>query len=273
MVLQRRLRASQSCSTHRYLRVPMQCSRFMSAAPLPGQESNSEQIRCGIGKTSNPFLGQIIVIDCSMTETTTLTTSTINTTPLQPYSISERKPSGQSCTIASVLAPRWTIHVGSLSMVTNWYALGSGYDSLRMRAYVDMHVSSYADKTIYVHADSREMVPFRTETDPGKWYPCTDVGWRPERIDCSWQMDFVNGYLALNHSWVCSDKDPENPILFTAVGEARSSQPSCEYSYSHNNNGSSIHCDGVLKGRADCLSYFHHEQFHHWFQLDTYKGK
>ncbi|KAI1091341.1 hypothetical protein F5B19DRAFT_493569 [Rostrohypoxylon terebratum] len=63
------------------------------------------------------------------------------------------------------------------------------------------------------------ITPFLHTSDPGRWHDCknyetgeeTSNTWTRRSLDCKWQLDLATGYFAINHTWFCNDKDPDNP--------------------------------------------------------------
>ncbi|KAL7623199.1 hypothetical protein AAE478_006880 [Parahypoxylon ruwenzoriense] len=126
----------------------------------------------------------------------------------------ELDPSGYSCTIASVLATQWR---------TTWpsdtvYAGPTFAGTFKTKAYFGI---TFAALDGYQNVNYRgiSLTPFLPTSEPGRWYDCKDYeggevsssAWARNSLDCKWQLDLATGYFAINHTWFCDDKDPENP--------------------------------------------------------------
>ena len=136
-------------------------------------------------------------------------------TPLAPYALSTSEPGGKSCTIASILSTAWSTQSWSI-----YRQLGSTGLPLS-DVSVDFNLFNHGfGQTLRVQTSGPSLAPGNLAWDPNRWYRCYDLvnehGIRYDRelpgsIDCSWQLDLSTGYLAVNQSWSCSDKNRDRP--------------------------------------------------------------
>ncbi|KAI0179281.1 hypothetical protein GGR52DRAFT_298964 [Hypoxylon sp. FL1284] len=145
-----------------------------------------------------------------------------NRTELAPDAFFELAPGGYSCTIASVLATQWRSGFSSDTL----YAGPADPANFRTRADFILQFVAM-DGFRAVGRTDAALTPFLPSSDPGRWYDCVDDAgspedssraWARQSLECRWQLDLATGYMAINHTWFCDDKDPENPIIFTGYG-------------------------------------------------------
>lgn len=139
----------------------------------------------------------------------------ISSIELPPYSISDRKPTGHSCTIASVLAPR--LEIGELKFSASWSSIrpianGLEYSGIYARARLEgIRSSVFPNTTWSAEAAGRtSLVPRTEKTNYSEWYSCPQF-YNSAMTGCMWTIDFEGGYMAINQTWVCNDKDLTNP--------------------------------------------------------------
>ncbi|KAK6951176.1 hypothetical protein Daesc_007707 [Daldinia eschscholtzii] len=140
---------------------------------------------------------------------------------LAPDAFFELPPEGYSCTIASVLSTQWRTGFTSDSLYTT-PALAS---SFKTNVRFDIQFVAI-DGYQFVEYSGLETTPYLPTSDPSRWYECKDYAngiqssdaWARQSLECKWQLDLATGYVAINHTWFCDDKDPENPIIFTGSG-------------------------------------------------------
>ncbi|KAI1440585.1 hypothetical protein F5Y02DRAFT_432103 [Annulohypoxylon stygium] len=126
----------------------------------------------------------------------------------------ELAPTGYSCTIASVLAAQWRIGWMSDSLYTS----PTFADDFETRALIDITFMAL-DGFQGVRYKDISVTPYMHTSEPGRWHDCknyetgeeTSNIWARRSLDCKWQLDLATGYIAINHTWFCDDKDPENP--------------------------------------------------------------
>jgi len=179
-----------------WLRPEVMTDEYRCAAPQRWLMNNHIEIQCNMSKNK-----------------ITQPARPPSSVELPPYSISERKPTGHSCTIASALAPRWVIR--DLGISIYWDSMRTGYTAPWPSAGLGLQTTGYPDRTIYAGTGTaaREVIPYQEQTKAGAWYPCSSYsGYDPMiNVDCTWQVDFEQGYVALNHSWACNDKNTAQP--------------------------------------------------------------
>ncbi|KAI1649125.1 uncharacterized protein F4817DRAFT_42487 [Daldinia loculata] len=142
-------------------------------------------------------------------------------TALAQTTFFELPPSGYSCTIASALSTQWQMGFSSDSL----YAAPTFADSLKTTVRFGIQFIAI-DGYQSVEYEGLETTPYLPTSDPARWYECKDYvagdlssdAWARQSLDCKWQLDLATGYIAINHTWFCDDKDPENPIIFTGSG-------------------------------------------------------
>lgn len=123
---------------------------------------------------------------------------------LEPLDVLEPAPTGHSCTIASVLAPSWTMtrDWGVRIRITDpisWF----GYNAFPM-----FHSVLNAERAYLL--DRPRMVPYSPRFDPDAWYQASDDQSTLSSGRTSFQLDLSSGYFALNDTWRCADKDDEH---------------------------------------------------------------
>lgn len=146
----------------------------------------------------------------------TVSKEAVSSTPLPPYSISERKPTGHSCTIASSIAPRLTID--EVRFISGWSSIrpianGVEYSGISVQAQViGIRNSAFPEVTWSANAESSTSLVPRTEnTNYNQWYGCPRSSSLLPITSCSWMIDLDVGYVAINHTWTCNDKDLNKP--------------------------------------------------------------
>ncbi|KAI1105351.1 hypothetical protein F4804DRAFT_304601 [Jackrogersella minutella] len=133
----------------------------------------------------------------------------------------EMPPSGYSCTIASVLATQWKTSWMSNSLFVN----PTFADTFKTKGRFSITFVAL-DGYQGVSYENTSLTPFLPTSEPGRWYDCknyetgeeTSDVWARNSIDCKWQLDLATGYFAINHTWFCDDKNPDNPIVFKGSG-------------------------------------------------------
>ncbi|KAK0726001.1 hypothetical protein B0H67DRAFT_551424 [Lasiosphaeris hirsuta] len=64
----------------------------------------------------------------------------------------------------------------------------------------------------------RTFDPTRVYTDQTEYWDISNPGWKfYNALAWSLRLDISTGYMELNHSWYCDDKDPERPIVFNGT--------------------------------------------------------
>ena len=176
----------------------------------------TEELRCRITQlwTMNAFIYLYGEMDKPLT-IPVVSKDSISSIQLPPYSISERKPTGHSCTIASAVAPR--LEIGALKFSAFWTSIrpianGMDYSGIYAQAQLDgIRHSAFPETTWWAQASGRtSLVPRSEKTNYNEWYRCPEYYHRPMTA-CMWTVDFEGGYLAINHTWVCNDKDLGKP--------------------------------------------------------------
>ncbi|XXH03920.1 hypothetical protein Hte_010328 [Hypoxylon texense] len=161
---------------------------------------------------------------CYQTELPLTVEGTVaNRTELAPDVFFELAPTGYSCTISSVLATQWSSTWSSDTV----YSGATSAGDLATRDYFNIQFLAM-DGFRHVDYTDVSLTPFLPSSDPGRWYDCRDYGggdddlsssvWARHSLECKWQLDLATGYLAINHTWYCDDKTPENPIVFHGYG-------------------------------------------------------
>lgn len=153
---------------------------------------------------------------CSQVELPLTVQGTVaNRTELASDVFFELAPSGYSCTISSVLATQWSATWSSDTV----YAEATSAGSLATRQYFDIQFLAM-DGFQHVDYANVSLTPFLPASEPGRWYDCKDYRgddhsssnvWARHSLECRWQLDLATGYLAIDHTWYCDDKTPENP--------------------------------------------------------------
>lgn len=126
----------------------------------------------------------------------------------------ELAPSGYSCTIASVLATQWRTAWSSDML----YAGPTFADTLATKGYFGITFLALGGYQS-VNYENVSLTPFLPTSEPDLWYDCKNYEtgevsssvWARNSLECKWQLDLATGYFAINHTWFCDDKDPENP--------------------------------------------------------------
>ncbi|KAI1850631.1 hypothetical protein JX266_003913 [Neoarthrinium moseri] len=139
-----------------------------------------------------------------------------NKTNLSSTEFVEPAPSGYSCTIGSVLSPKWRIPWSTLTPFWGSPLFPNTTETLVSFNLQNMVLGGFAAAA---HSDVG-MTPLLSGSDPDRWFDCVDnVGKSvPTVLDCQWQFDLKTGYFAIRQSWYCDDKDPEHPIVFKGEG-------------------------------------------------------
>ncbi|OTB07112.1 hypothetical protein M426DRAFT_257510 [Hypoxylon sp. CI-4A] len=156
----------------------------------------------------------------------------------------EMQPSGYSCTMSSVLATQWQAFFNYDVL----YAQPLFPNTFEAKVYfsiVFMALEGY-QSVAYV---GTSVTPGLPNYDPDRWYDCWDYirnevtssVWARNSIECKWQLDLATGYFAINHTWFCDDKTPEQPIIFHGEG-SRFFNYSC---YIYGRDDDEFECDPV----------------------------
>ncbi|KAI1806085.1 hypothetical protein F4811DRAFT_569606 [Daldinia bambusicola] len=135
-------------------------------------------------------------------------------TELPPTAFFELPPAGYSCTIASVLATQWRTGFASDSVYAGPTFARTFETSVRFGIQF-LAIDGYQS----VQYEGLDATPYLPTSDPARWYECKDYengmrsssAWDRQSLECRWQVDLATGYMALNHTWFCDDKDPEHP--------------------------------------------------------------
>lgn len=125
---------------------------------------------------------------------------------LEPFELTDLVPTGHSCTITSILAPSW--NMTDFHSATTWEPW---YPTVLMstEAYFGLAFSGFEySGGPSGQSTSLDMTPFLPTSNPHTWYNCYIPA---PGIDCQWQLDLAAGYIAMNQSWSCNDKNPEHP--------------------------------------------------------------
>jgi hypothetical protein len=120
----------------------------------------------------------------------------------------EPVPSGYSCTIASVLAPKWRISWNTLTPFWNPIFVND------VDTKASLYLYNYGTGSEFVDETNLQLTPLLPTSEPDRWFNCNEIpddGSSTNVIDCTWQLDLATGYFAVNQTWLCSDKDPEHP--------------------------------------------------------------
>ncbi|KAI2469444.1 hypothetical protein F4781DRAFT_394078 [Annulohypoxylon bovei var. microspora] len=133
----------------------------------------------------------------------------------------ELAPGGYSCTIASVLATQWRTDWTSDSLYTS----PTFANNFKTKGRFDITFIALDGYQGVSYEDS-SLTPFLPTSEPGRWHDCrnyetgeeTSNVWERNSLECKWQLDLATGYFAINHTWFCDDKDPDNPIVFKGSG-------------------------------------------------------
>ncbi|KAI0853257.1 hypothetical protein F5Y00DRAFT_257916 [Daldinia vernicosa] len=211
--------------------------------PLTGVFSIDQRWYCNGNGDDNPpakfrAVGNVDTsLDCSWNNNTATNTSTktchqtalpltlrgtvTERTDLAQDAFFELPPEGYSCTIASVLSTQWQMGFSSDAL----YAAPTFADSLDTKVRFGIQFVAI-DGFQGVAYEGLETTPYLPTSDPARWHECKDYiaggqssdAWARQSLDCKWQLDLATGYIAMNHTWFCDDKDPENPIIFTGSG-------------------------------------------------------
>ncbi|KAI1416186.1 hypothetical protein F5Y13DRAFT_186438 [Hypoxylon sp. FL1857] len=144
-----------------------------------------------------------------------------NRTELAKDVFFELAPTGYSCTIASVLATQWQ----SVWQTDSLYTTPTFPNTFKTRAYFSLTFIALEGFQSVAYKDVA-VTPFLPTSEPGRWHDCKNYEtgeqsssvWARNSLDCKWQLDLATGYFAINHTWFCDDKDPENPIIFKGSG-------------------------------------------------------
>ncbi|KAM7193039.1 hypothetical protein V8F20_008555 [Naviculisporaceae sp. PSN 640] len=216
----------------------------------------SEELRCRLPAMWG-FPGPMVAIQGNMDNPITIPAipkEAVSSTPLPPYSISERRPTGHSCTIASALAPRLTID--EVKFVTGWntfrpIANGIQYSGISAQAQIiGIRNSAFPEVTWSANAESStSLVPRTDTTNYNQWYGCPRSSSILPITSCMWMIDLEAGHLAINHTWTCNDKDLNKPISFESVSSTTFNK-TCSYNYDQRNGGSTIVCEIELASKT-----------------------
>ncbi|KAI0108363.1 hypothetical protein F4814DRAFT_455148 [Daldinia grandis] len=221
-------------------RSPFDDHRIISAIklnPLTGVFSIDQRWQCN-GHDDNPpakfrAVGDVgTSLECSWSNSTATNTSiktchqtalpltvpgtVTERTALPPNAFFELPPAGYSCTIASALSTQWQMGFSSDSL----YAAPTFGDTLKTKVRFDIQFIAI-DGFQSVEYEGLETTPYLPTSDPARWYECKDYVKGDQWSDAwarRWQLDLATGYIAINHTWFCDDKDPDNPIIFTGSG-------------------------------------------------------
>ncbi|KAH9892370.1 hypothetical protein F4778DRAFT_750357 [Xylariomycetidae sp. FL2044] len=139
-------------------------------------------------------------------------------TDLAPGIFEEAPMDGYSCTISSVVAPKWRLGWNTDTLYTQPDIFSS--DTLNTSVTLTLNILGVG--TGIVDVSARELTPGLSTSDPSRWYDCFSTSsdfseWNAKTVDCRFQLDLATGYFALRHAWLCSDKNPDAPILFNAT--------------------------------------------------------
>ncbi|OTA95051.1 hypothetical protein M434DRAFT_29260 [Hypoxylon sp. CO27-5] len=144
-----------------------------------------------------------------------------NRTELAQDVFFELPPTGYSCTIASVLSTQWR----STWQTDSLYTTPTLANTFKTRGYFGISFLAL-DGFRSVDYTDVSLTPFLPTSEPGRRYDCrnhetgeeSSKAWARNSLECKWQLDLATGYFAINHTWFCDDKDPDNPIVFTGWG-------------------------------------------------------
>jgi hypothetical protein len=157
------------------------------------------------GPPPGPFTVADYLFTCLMTsDSMPIASEGFSRADLAPFELTDLIPTGPSCTIASTLTPRWTLNGWSSIIIwQSWNII------TEEPTEVDYVMSNAAfDGSFTSTSWSIDMTPYLPTTNSHTWYPCSGPA---GSISCQWQIDLATGYIALNQSWYCDDKDSEHP--------------------------------------------------------------
>jgi hypothetical protein len=150
-----------------------------------------------------------------------------NGTALASTAFIELPPTGYSCTISSVLAPKWKVPWNAETPfwdATTAVAGPSRFNTATASSAVTDIRLSLQNAVLgglvpIAHADPGVTPRLPGTSDPNRWFDCRD----PDRAqlpgegvpvvtECKWLFDLQTGYFAIRQSWWCDDKDPGEPV-------------------------------------------------------------
>lgn len=147
-----------------------------------------------------------------------------NRTVLSATVFAEVPPTGYSCTIGSVLAPKWRVPWTTETPFWDATTAVSNPSPNATASSVVTRVSFNLQNVILggfvpvAHADAGVTPGLAGISDPDRWFDCgdpRDVQPSGEVIsavtECKWLFDLHTGYFAIRQSWWCDDKDPGSP--------------------------------------------------------------
>ena len=123
---------------------------------------------------------------------------------ISPLHAIEPRPTGFSCTIASLMATRWSFRKG-WHLTTNLVDQRSGGSVIAITNHG--RGKQYDEFTLQ---DNR-LSPGHPEFDPDTWYNGRIGLGRASRQ--LFQIDLGSGTVAINETWLCNDKDPDRPYV------------------------------------------------------------
>ncbi|OAA66648.1 hypothetical protein SPI_01224 [Niveomyces insectorum RCEF 264] len=159
-------------------------------------------------------------------------------TSLPPYSIEDPLPTPDGCTVSSLVAPAWIFSSFELDRPagTNDSSISSNSSSSagggNATVGFDLQFRTATnDFTFPVSVYQGPPVSEQQTSQP--WYTCT---FGPDEVPlapytCSYTYDGATKKLTLAADWICSDLDPEHPILFSGTTTTTVTKPlSCSTS-------------------------------------------
>ncbi|KAK9778145.1 hypothetical protein SCAR479_05115 [Seiridium cardinale] len=187
--------------------VPFSCSWANISSTSSGPDTT-----CPISNSTGWNCTQTCTIDTALHMPGTM----INKTTLPPDEFVEPAPSGYSCTIGSVLSPKWRIPWSSLTPYWGNPLLENTTETTISFDLQNMVLGGY----VAVSQTDTTLTPLLPESDPDQWFDCVDNENQevPTVLTCQWQFDLKTAYFAIKQSWYCDDKDPEHPIIFEGEG-------------------------------------------------------
>jgi len=137
-------------------------------------------------------------------------------TALSPLEAVEPRPTGFSCTIASLLATQWSFRRG-WHLTTNLVNQRSGGGFFALIHHGRGRDRQYEDFTF----EDNRLSPGHPDFDPDTWYESWLGGDAGPAARQQFQIDLTSGVVAINETWLCDDKDPDHPYVPPACSATR----------------------------------------------------
>jgi hypothetical protein len=138
---------------------------------------------------------------CMANATAIISAASVSETTMDALDLWQPQPHGQSCTVTSIVGPEWTF--------SYWYIYANmvGND---VSGEIDILNSGLGASWVTWVPDQR---PHTIYSKPNQWYNGTEDDTPADGLDLQYQLDFENGYMNIQETWTCHDKDPNHQYV------------------------------------------------------------